>query len=272
MVSQRIFVGLFDCNPFTFPKLKKCNKTPKWIRAILILNEIVAFASILKVLYKTKLTDISSFVLITDFTIDVLSILMNTYALIVYNDSHHVFIEDLTDFDTCLNVQYTYATFDQFLFSITIVSVFQMFAMIWFIPYYVIWYTGNLAVNMFAIYQVSAMIYFISNRAQLLVRSIAESEDSLELTGLVRRILHYNKQVNNAYSQRLANALFTSTAVLLHSMTAFWRVFGLHKIDDSFEYLAPVLTFAVHWRLVFEMGFLVFSTSRFASCVSILNL
>lgn len=188
MVSETKFARIYDLNPLTFPKLRKVSQITKWNTVVILFLEVGVIISLVKYITYKKVTDIQSFAAITEFLSDIVSTLLNLYALLVYRCKNVVYLEDLTGFDLCMRAQRAFA-FDFHLLFISAVLVIHLYSIARIFPLYTTLYVVNVAINMFTVYQLSATKYLVSKRVRLVAERIAESEDTLEFIGLVRRIL-----------------------------------------------------------------------------------
>lgn len=240
MVYEKTFARIYDSDPFSLAKLRKVRKKANMDTVFILFIEIgVTFSISRYYIVNTKVVNIQSFVRTIDLFSDIGSSSLNLYAMLVFNYKSIVCLEHLTSFDLCLRAQQDF---------ICILPFLQLFSIAWFIPQYFYFYSVNVAINVITVYQLSGIRYLISKRDQLVAERVAESENTLKVIGPLRRILQYNKQVDEAYSLRTVNVLCNSVIVLLHSMNTCWRVYRLQEVYDCFEYLELFFTLFIHGR------------------------
>ncbi|KAG8311236.1 hypothetical protein J6590_046696 [Homalodisca vitripennis] len=107
-------------------------------------------------------------------------------------------------------------------------------------------------------YRVSALLRMLSKRVELITAQTEEHHDPL-------------RKLNRNYSLHVANSLVSGTIMSLQSISAYWRVYGLHYVLDCYEYHAPIATVFAHDSVLFELQSISWSGTRLNSLVQSLT-
>ncbi|KAG8244722.1 hypothetical protein J6590_015259 [Homalodisca vitripennis] len=119
--------------------------------------------------------------------------------------------------------------------------------------------------------RMSVIKHLITKRVKAGVANLTARYDILNEFLSVRRVLDYNRKVNNAFTLRVTLGLTEGLTTFLLSVSAFWRVYGLKNIYDCFEFRSPVGTVLFTGHVMFDLIFMSTSMMRLENIVSIVS-
>ncbi|KAG8247992.1 hypothetical protein J6590_049335 [Homalodisca vitripennis] len=107
----------------------------------------------------------------------------------------------------------------------------------------------------------------LSKRVQLVTFQTEQHQDTVRLVLKLRKLFELNQKLKINYSLRAANSLLAGSLVFLQSISAYWRVYGLHYDIDCLEYHAPIATVFAHGHYLDELQSIAWSASRLKSLI-----
>ncbi|KAG8248002.1 hypothetical protein J6590_049350 [Homalodisca vitripennis] len=141
-------------------------------------------------------------------------------------------------------------------------------SLLWLKRYHTILIFVDVLINAITCYRVATLIHMMSKRVKLIIVKTEEHDDLLELVLHIRKLFEYNQKLNLNYSLRAANSLWTGTVLFLQSISAYWRVYGLHYVIDCLEYRSPIVTIISKGHVIFEMLSIAWSATSLNNLVS----
>lgn len=99
MVSEKLFVRIYDLNPLTFPKLSKSSVYPKWMKVVFTVCEVFTFLLSVIFMFHIRTTDINSFVSKLCVGTPILSTTLNLWSVYFLNREKVTYYEDIASFD-----------------------------------------------------------------------------------------------------------------------------------------------------------------------------
>lgn len=248
MVSENMFVKIYDLIPITFPKLSNQRVYSKWMKAVFTVSEVFTFFLCFVVGLNINITDIHSFVG-KFFTVSpTLTIILNLWTIYFLNKERVTFHEDIVSFDQISGRSLT-SDYSFTLFLILSFSVVQVVSLCIADSFKVILVLMDYVFNSMSNCQLASLKHMISKRLNLFVKT-TEFEDRLDHLKSLRDLIALNQNVNDTFSLRVGSGMCSGIIVLLVSLTAYWKTHGLHHEFDYGELHHPVAAAFSHCYIV----------------------
>ncbi|KAG8254584.1 hypothetical protein J6590_005134 [Homalodisca vitripennis] len=179
-------------------------------------------------------------------------------------------LTDLSDFDAALDISLSSQTDHWYPVVVCLMSL-HVVANARVDPLKTVYRLNNL-VTCFFIIQAVLLKYMVSKRINVITEKITENHEILEFMLKTRKILGYNLKVNDNFSLRVANAFPSGMLPFLHSLSIYWRTYGINKgVTKYMEYRYPVLAILLRSQIVTELLFLAGTSSRISNHVESLS-
>lgn len=248
MISENMFVKIYDLIPLTFPKLSNQRVHPKWMKVVFTVSEVFTFCFCFVLGLSINITDIYSFVGKFSIVSPTLTIVFNLWGIYSLNKERVTYHEDITSFDQMSGRSLT-SDKSLTLFLILSFSVVQIVSLYIVNSFKVIYIIIDYAFNSLSYYQIASLKHMISKRLMLFVK-ITEFEEGLDLLKSLRDLIALNQNVNDTFSLRVASGMYNGVLILIVSLTAYWRTHGLHHEFDYGELNHPIATAFSHCYIV----------------------
>lgn len=266
MVSENMFVKIYDLIPITFPKLSNQRVYSKWMKAVFTVGEVFMFCLCLVLGLNTNITDIYSFVGKFCTVSPTLTIILNLWSIYFLNKERVTFHEDIVSFDQISGRSLT-SDYSLTLFLILSFSVVQVVSFCISDSFKVIFVIMDYVFNSMSNCQLASLKHMIAKRLNLFVKT-TEFEDRLDHLKSLRDLIALNQNVNDTFSLRVASGMYNGIIILLVSLTAYWRTHGLHHEFDYGELHHPVATAFSHCYIVFLLVLMATTSSQVSDQVN----
>lgn len=266
MVSENMFVKIYDLIPITFPKLSNQRVYSKWMKAVFTVGEVFMFCLCFVLGLNINITDIYSFVGKFCTVSPTLTIILNLWSIYFLNKERVTFHEDIVSFDQISGRSLT-SDYSLTLFLILSFSVVQVVSLCIADSFKVIFVIMDYVFNSMSNCQLSSLKHMISKRLNLFVKT-TEFEDRLDHLKSLRDLIALNQNVNDTFSLRVASGMYNGIIILLVSLTAYWRTHGLHHEFDYGELHHPVATAFSHCYIVILLVLMATTSSQVSDQVN----
>lgn len=266
MVTENMFVKIYDLIPITFPKLSKQRVHPKWMKVVFTVSEVFTFCFCFVLGLSIKITDIYSFVGKFCIVSPMLTIAFNLWGIYSLNKERVTHHEDIASFDQISGRSLT-SDKSLTLFLILSLSFVQVVSLCIVDSVKVIFIIMDYAFNSFSNYQLASLKHMISKRLMLFVKR-TKFEDGLDLLKSLRDLIALNQNVNDTFSLRVASGMYNGVLILLVSLTASWRTHGLHHEFDYGELHHPIATAFSHCYIVILLILMAATSAQVSNQVS----
>ncbi|KAG8280457.1 hypothetical protein J6590_081913 [Homalodisca vitripennis] len=181
-------------------------------------------------------------------------------------------LEDLINVDLVLENTMSSQT-DYFYVVIILIMIIQMFSFLRFTLKMSMINVNimNRYITVFSAFQAVLMKHMVFKRMNCIQEKAKNTDDVLELLRTSRSILGLNQTINETFSMRTTNAVASGLVVLLLSLSAYWRVYGLHKDTDCYEYISPVFALLMQGHIITVLFFLGGRMPKISTCVESLS-
>ncbi|KAG8305451.1 hypothetical protein J6590_069792 [Homalodisca vitripennis] len=177
-------------------------------------------------------------------------------------------LEDLKSIDRALETTLS-SQIDFFYPAFVFLVATQLLSSFRFVQEADCFYILNFVITSLSTAQAVLMKDMVSKRLICIQEKIEEeNKNMLDLVQTTRRVLNFNKKVNEVFSLRVTNAISTGVSIFLHSLLSHWRVYGLHKEVQCFESTSPFFASLLQSLNISALIFLAGISSKIKSTVS----
>lgn len=269
MVSESMFVKIYDLIPLTFPKLSNQKVHSTRFKVVFTVCEICSYCFCCSMGLYMNVTDIFSFVGKCCTTSPVLTITLNLWSIYFLNEEKVTYHEDIVYFDRISGRSLT-ADRSVTLFLILSFSLVQAVSMCIADSIQVLYVILDYIFNSLSNLQLASLKHFISKRLKGFVKK-SEFEDLFDDLKSLRGLMSLNQDVNDAFSLRVASGMVNGILILLVSLTAYWQTHGLHHEFDYSEFHHPIATAFSHCYIVFLLFIMAATSAQVSNQVNKLD-
>ncbi|KAG8289817.1 hypothetical protein J6590_096833 [Homalodisca vitripennis] len=210
-------------------------------------------------------TDIQSFVYLLGWATGLMSILGNVYTVWAYHSCGSL----KGIFDSDIELGLTSSEEDFILLPILFSFVPHILAFFRLLTVPSSMRALDTFMSSYTCRRMSVIKHLITKRVKAGVANLTARYDILNEFLSVRRVLDYNRKVNNAFTLRVTLGLTEGLTTFLLSVSAFWRVYGLKNIYDCFEFRSPVGTVLFTGHVMFDLIFMSTSMMRLENILEV---
>lgn len=252
MISEKKLVRLLDMNPFSVPKLYQRHDLPVFVKTALVLWQVIAVYTLIKLLIETNVFDIDTFVRKLGYAVILVFTMIGIYLILSTNRDHRFSIESLPELNSSLDI----ATSKYHVGVCITVIVFCLVAHvsaftflgtpseIVFLINYMLFVSTN--------YTVVGFKHLVSKSTKAVVVKTIQSETPIKVVHRFRQVLTYNQSIEDIYSFSVLVGLSNGVFMILISLITYWNVYGFHKIFDCFESNHPFISIVSQHYAMFQ--------------------
>lgn len=266
VMLESTFVKVCDLYPLTFPKIHKARKFSKIIASAV---QTTAFVPVVCLYFGKPITNIRSFADLLAHMIYIISTPVNLFY--IFNpDFETVNFYLLQDSDEAwASVKKTESKF--FCIVVGLVAMYWV-SLASLLSFRLILSTFVAAGETFAMYQLASLKLMTSKRFRCILDEVRKGKNIVGLLPAVRNLSDINVRINQTYSLKSLVALAYHFGPYITSLTAFWEIYGpQHKHTGTWEENYPFLAFFITFQILFLLGFLGYSTNKYAEMVRIIS-
>lgn len=238
MISEEKLIRLLDMNPFSVRKTFKRHDLTMFMKTVLVVWQIIGVYMLIDISFEIKVSDFETFVKKLSYIGIAVYTLFGIYLIVSSNRVHRFILEDLNDFN--LSMDLPTSTNSGVIIPVIIffvvgqMSAFTFLARTPFLLNFFIFVSTN--------YTVTATKHLASKTMKALIDKMVKSESPIEVVHHFRQVLTYGHLSEDIFSFSVLSGLSGGVFMILLSLTAYWKAYGLHKICNCFESQHPFVS------------------------------